>query len=585
MSISDIITLLSGVALFLFGMTLMGDGLKQVAGNRLELILYRLSGTPLRGLLLGTGVTAVIQSSCATSVMVVGFVNSGMMKVKRSFYVILGAILGTSITGWVICLGYIDGGSGLKSLISTATLTGVIAIIGIILRMFTKSKVKKSIGGILMGFAVLMFGMSTMSAAVSGLGENERFTSFLTTLSNPLLGILAGTLFTAVLQSASAAVGIIQALSVTGAMSIGGSLPLLMGVVIGAAAPVLLSAIGANTEGKRAAMIYPVAGILGVAVTAIPFYVLSLFFDFSFLSRTVDPFSTAAVNSILRLMIVLLLCFAEKPVLGIVSLFVKDGGRKKEKGRASLQLEERFLAYPALAIEQCRIAIDEMAALSKESILASILLLQEYSDAGFDAVAGMESDVDAYEDKLGSYLVKLTGLELTQKQSEDVSEYLHTLSDFERISDHALNIAESAKELHGKKIAFSERAKSDLSVMTDAVNEIIQNTVSAFETQDISLAKNTEPLEERIDELCDEIKLRHISRLQHGDCGIVQGFVFNDLLTNFERVADHASNIAVAMIELNDDSFETHEYLNVIKERNSASFREKYEEYAARYQL
>ena len=585
MNIGDIITLLSGTALFLFGMTLMGDGLKQVAGNRLELILYRLSGTPLRGLLLGTGVTGVIQSSCATSVMVVGFVNSGMMQVKRSFYVILGAILGTSVTGWVICLGYINGGSGLKSLISTATLTGVIAIVGIILRMFTKSKVKKSVGGILMGFAVLMFGMSTMSSAVSGLGENERFTSLLTTLSNPVLGILAGTLFTAVLQSASAAVGIIQALSVTGAMSFGGSLPLLMGVTIGAAAPVLLSAIGANTDGKRAAMIYPVAGILGVAVTAIPFYVLDLFFDFSFLSRTVDPFSTAAVNSFLRLAIVLLLCFAEKPILGLVSLIVKDGGRKKEKGRPSLQLEERFIAYPALATEQCRIAIDEMAALARESISKSILLLHEYSSEGFDAVAGLESDVDAYEDKLGSYLVKLTGCELTEKQSEDVSEYLHTLSDFERISDHALNIAESAKELHAKKIGFSGEAKSDLSVMTNAVEEIIQSTVSAFETQDVSLAKNTEPLEERIDELCDEIKLRHIARLQRGECGIEQGFVFNDLLTNFERVADHASNIAVAMIELSGDSFETHEYLNVLKEKNSESFREKYAEYAARYKL
>ncbi len=583
MSIGDIITLLSGTALFLFGMTLMGDGLKQVAGNRLELILYRLSGTPLRGLLLGTGVTGVIQSSCATSVMVVGFVNSGMMKVNRSFYVILGAILGTSVTGWVICLSYIDGGSGLRSLLSTATLTGIIAIVGIILRMFSKKRMKKNIGGILMGFAVLMFGMSTMSSAVSGLGENESFIALLTTLSNPALGILAGTLFTAALQSASAAVGIIQALSVTGAMGVGEALPLLMGVTIGASVPVLLSAIGAGTDGKRAAAIYPVAGTIGVIVTAIPFYILNMIFRFPFLSASVDPFSVAAVNSFLRLAIVLVLFFAEKPILKLVSLIVKKSDKKKEKERVSLRLEERFIAYPALAVEQCRVAINEMASLARESIVKSVELLGNYSTEGFNAVAQAESDVDAYEDKLGSYLVKLTGREMTKKQREDVSEYLHTLSDFERISDHALNIAESAKELNDKKISFSGEAKRDMGVMTSAVNEIVHGAVRAFETQDLSLAKNTEPLEERIDELCDEIKLRHIARLQRGECGIEQGFVFNDLLTNFERVADHSSNISVAMIELNVDSFETHEYLNVMKEKNTEQFREKYEENAQRF--
>ncbi len=575
----------NGDALFLFGMTLMGDGLKQVAGSRLELILYRLSGTPLRGLLLGTGVTGVIQSSCATSVMAVGFVNSGMMKVNRSFYVILGAILGTSVTGWVICLSYIDGGDGLKSLLSTATLTGLIAIVGIILRMFGKKRLKKNIGGILMGFAVLMFGMSTMSAAVSGLGENENFTAFLTSLSNPALGIVAGTVFTAILQSASAAVGIIQALSVTGVMGVGEALPLLMGVMIGASAPVLLSAIGAGTEGKRAAMIYPFSGVLGVAATALPFYLLNEVFHFSFLARTVNPFSVAAVNSFLRLAVVLILCFAEKPILGLASLAVKRNERKKEKENPSLRLEERFIAYPALAVEQCRVAINEMASLSRESIVKSIDLLSDYSEEGFKAVAQAENDVDAYEDKLGSYLVKVTGRELTKRQREDVSEYLHTLSDFERISDHALNIAESAKELNEKKIAFSGEAKSDLRVMTAAVREIVGSTVNSFETRDLSAAKNTEPLEERIDELCDEIKLRHIARLQRGECGIVQGFVFNDLLTNFERVADHSSNIAVAMIELNDDSFETHEYLNTMKEKSTEQFREKYTEYAQRFHL
>lgn len=582
MGISDVVSLLGGVALFLFGMTLMGEGLKKVAGNKLELILYRLSGTFFRGLLLGTGVTAVIQSSCATSVMVVGFVNSGMMQVKRSVSVILGAILGTSITGWVICLSYIEGGGSLKALLSTATLTGVIAVVGIVLRMFTKTQLKRHLGDILMGFAVLMFGMSAMSGAVAGLKEAEWFLKLLTGLSNPLLGILAGAVFTAVLQSASAAVGIVQALSVTGAMQVRQALPLLMGIAIGAAAPVLLAAIGAGANGKRAALVYPVAGLLGVGVTGAVFYGLNAFLRFGFLTAAVDPFSVAAVNTFLRLAMVLALAPFSGVILKIVTALVKEPPAPEKTGPV-LRLEERFLSHPALAIEQCRAAIAEMASLSKKSVSKAVRLLDGFSDEGFAAVKQMESDVDVYEDSLGEYLMSVTGAEMTAQQSAGVAEYLHALTDYERISDHALNLAENAKEISEKKIVFSEAATHELSVLSAAVNEILHVSVRAFNADDAAAAAQVEPLEEVIDDLCDEIKRRHVERLRTGACVYAQGYVYNDILTNFERIADHCSNLALAVIERKENVHDAHGYVNRLKDNEA--FAAAYRACAERYKL
>ncbi len=584
MTVSQVISLLGGVALFLFGMTTMGDGLKRVAGNRLELILYRLSGTPLRGLLLGTGVTAVIQSSCATSVMVVGFVNSGMMKVRQSVSVILGAILGTSVTGWVICLGYIEGAGGLKSLLSTATLTGAVAVVGIVLRMFSKSTTRRHIGDILMGFAVLMFGMSAMSAAVSPLGSAPWFISTLSSLSNPLLGILVGTLFTAVLQSASAAVGIVQALAVTGAMGVAEALPLLMGIAIGASAPVLLSAIGAGADGKRAALVYPVASMLGVGVLAAVFYPLHAAFMFSFMEKTVSPFSVAAVNSVLRVAMTALLMPFGGALGSLVTKLVKEKPQPSQEG-PTLRLEERFLSHPALAVEQVRMAMRDMAVLSRKAVSKAIKLLHAYSEEGFSAVASMENAADVYEDKLGAYLMKLTRVELTKRQNAAVAKDLRTLTDLERISDHALNLAENAKELHEKALAFSPRAAADLDVITAALNEILHITVRAFETEALETTMLVEPLEQRIDDLISEMKRRHVERLQCGECTVEQGFVFNDLLTNFERVSDHCSNIALAIIELHDSTVEAHGYLHALREGDDAAFRAAYADYAARYAL
>ncbi|PWM13500.1 MAG: Na/Pi cotransporter [Clostridia bacterium] len=585
MSIANLISLLSGIALFLFGMALMGDGLKKVAGNKLEVILFRLTGSPLKGFLLGTGVTAVIQSSSATSVMVVGFVNSGMMRVRQAISIVMGAILGTSITGWIICLSDLGGGGGWIDLFSTATLTGIISVVGIVLRMFSKSQTKRHIGDILMGFAVLMFGMSAMSGAVSPLRSDPTFLRILTTFSNPMLGILFGTLFTCVLQSASAAVGILQALASTGVIDFSMALPIIMGIAIGAALPVLLSAIGANVDGKRTAMVYLVVEVVGVIFWAAAFYLVNAFVQFDFMSMTMSSVSIAFVNTLFRFVkVVILLPFIDV-IEKVVDLLVKDKPVQAEATDETIRLEERFIQHPALAIEQSRITINSMAAEAQENLAEAMRLLHHYSDEGYRTVVEMEQVVDRYEDRLGSYLVKLTGQELSSKQNEDASKFLHTISDFERISDHALNIAQTAKEMREKSIVFSDDALRELAVLESALAEIVHITVNAFIRNDLSLASRVEPLEELIDDLCDELKLHHVDRLQKGHCTLLNGFLFNDLLTNYERVADHCSNIAVAMIELESDSFDTHEYLSSIKEMKSDTYERYYEEYSQQYHL
>ena len=585
MGISNIISLLSGIALFLFGMALMGDGLKRVAGNKLELILYRLTGNPIKGFLLGAGVTAVIQSSSATSVMVVGFVNSGMMKVRQAVSIVLGAILGTSITGWIICLSDIGSTGGWMDLFSTATLTGVISVVGITLRMAAKDPAKKHIGDILMGFAVLMFGMSAMSAAVSPLRDDPTFIRILTTFSNPFLGILFGTLFTCVLQSASAAVGILQALASTGIIDFSIALPIIMGIAIGAAMPVLLSSIGASVDGKRTAMVYLVAEVLGVIAFAIVFYALDAVVNFPFAGNIMTSVSIAFVNTVFRFIKVVALLPFTKQIERIVELLMPDKAAQAQPAPESMRLEERFIQHPALAIEQSRLTINAMAEEAKRNFVEAVALLHGWSDERFKLVQDLETSVDRFEDKLGTYLVKVTERELTAKQNEDVSKFLHTISDFERISDHALNIAEGAKELHDKNLAFSDAAAHELEVMEAALTEILSTAIRAFVNNDLQLAARVEPLEELIDNLCDEMKLHHVDRLQKGLCTLVQGFVFNDLLTNYERVADHCSNIAVAMIELESDSFDTHEYLSSIKDMKSDMFERYYEEYSRIYQL
>ena len=584
MDVTNIISLLGGVALFLFGMAIMGDGLKKVAGNKLELVLYKLSSTPLKGVLLGTGVTAVIQSSSATSVMVVGFVNSGMMKVKQAIGIILGAILGTSVTGWVICLSDLSGGEGWIKLLSTATLTGVIAVVGIVLRMAAKKQVTVYVGDILMGFAVLMFGMSAMSGAVAPLKESAAFVSLLTKFSNPILGILVGVIFTSILQSASAAVGILQALAITGAITFDVALPITMGIAIGAAVPVLLSALGANTAGKRTAFVYLLIDVLGVIFWGVVFYSVNAIVHFSFLGTVMNTVSIALMNTLFRLGTVIVLM----PFIGLmerlVCFMIPDRAETPEEQEMD-RLEERFLAHPALSIEQSRLVTNSMAEKARENLFAAMELRHRYSDKAHQLVEDMESMIDRYEDKLGTYLMKITSKQLTTTQSEEVAKFLHTISDFERISDHASNIAEVCREIHEKELVFSDAAAHELAVMEAAVTEIVNIAFSSFIDNDVQAATRVEPLEEIIDGICDEMKSHHVERLQQGVCTLLQGFVFNDLLTNYERVADHCSNIAVAIIEVESESFDTHEYLSSVKEMKNAAFARYYDEYRQKYAL
>lgn len=588
MGVSEILALLGGVALFLFGMTLMGEGLKKVAGNKLELILYKLSGTPLKGIILGTGVTAVIQSSSATSVMVVGFVNSGMMKLRQAISIIMGAIIGTSVTGWIISLSDISGGgSGLLSLLSTETLSALVSIIGIYFRMFRKNRESHSLGDIMLGFAVLMFGMKSMSSAVSSLRSDPVFINMLTNFTNPVLGVLVGLLFTTVIQSASAAVGILQALTSTGAVSFQAAFPIIMGIGIGAAVPVLFSALGAGTAGKRTAVSYLVINTMGAVVLGIIFYAANSFIGFSFMTMTMSSVRIALVNTIYRVVLVMILLPLLSVLEKLVVRLVKEDPSEQEGLEDMMMLEERFIQYPPLAVEQARMVINSMGEKTKMNIDDAIALVRNgYTDAGFRKVEKYEEVIDTYEDRIGTYLMKLTGRDMSHSQSRNVSKYLHTLTDFERISDHALNIAECMKDMKSKSFVLTEQGSRDILVICDAIEKIVSMAVSAFVTSDVLIASEVEPMEEVIDDLIDQTKMRHIARLQRGECQIDRGYIFNDLMTNFERVSDHCSNIAEAMLELQqDDAGNMHEYSKSIKREHSKDFDENFENFSKEFKL
>ncbi|MBR2582632.1 MAG: Na/Pi cotransporter family protein [Oscillospiraceae bacterium] len=585
MDISNIFSLFGGIALFLFGMALMGDGLKKVAGSQMELILYRLSGTPLKGLLLGAGVTAVIQSSSATSVMVVGFVNSGMMKTKQALSVIHGALIGTSITGWIICLSYLGGESGWASLLSTSTIAALFAVVGIVLRMTAKRPVQKHAGDILLGFTVLMYGLQSMSGAVSPLRDSPGFIALLTTFSHPLVGMLLGAAVTAILQSASAAIGILQALSATGAIDFAVAYPIILGIAVGASVPVLLSALGAKVEGRRTAFLYLFVELAAAILFAVLYYTLDAIVGLGWQDRVMDPFSIAAVNTVFRVMTAVFLMPFNRRFIAMVEKLIRVSESERSQNAAFDRLDDRFLTHPRVALEQSRLTVNDMARISAETLHDAMSLVWKFTPEGFDAIERRENLVDEFEDRIGTYLVRLNARELSDQENEDISKFLHTLSDFERISDHAMNVAEVAQKMSENKVRFSDAAAREMRVLSAAVEEIIALSMGAFEQDSIEQAYSVEPLEERIDELCDEMKLRHVERLKTGVCTLNQGFPFNDLITNLERVADHCSNIAIAMIELNRDDYETHGYVINLKELHAHRFDEYYEAYAVKYQL
>lgn len=584
MDIFSVLSLVGGLALFLYGMDLMGDSLKKLAGGKLESTLAKLTSTRIKGFFLGFIVTAIIQSSSATTVMLVGFVNSGIMKLGQTISIILGANIGTTVTAWLLSTADIQGTATIIKLLKPESFTPILALIGFLMMTSAKSDKKKNTGHILMGFAVLMFGMQAMSGAMAGLKDNETFTSMLTVFSNPIMGILFGTVFTAVIQSSSASVGVLQALALTCNIPFSTAIPVILGQNIGTTITPIISAINGNTEAKRVAMSCLYIKAIGVVVIAGGFYALDYFIGFGFMQNRVGALEIAVVHTmfnILSTVILLPFCsFVEK----LAVKTVPEKKRDKELD-AFATLDERFLDIPAFAVEKCKELVCEMAKISTDAYKLSVSLINNYSSEGFDEVSRMETLIDKYEDKTSTYLIKIAESQISSKDSKVVTELLHCIGDIERISDHALNIAEAAKEIYDKKIKFSDKAKEDISIMASAVEEILELSAAALTNEDLESAKRVEPLEQVIDRLKRKIKSGHISRLRQGDCTMELGFVLSDITNNFERISDHCSNIAVCFIEITNDSFEVHEYLNQLKSGDVSEFKAMYESYKQKYAI
>ena len=579
MGIANAITLLGGLGFFLFGMTLLGDGLKRVAGSKLETILGKLTSTTFRGVLLGTLVTAVIQSSSATTVMVVGFVNSGIMQLSNAIGIIMGANIGTTATGWILVLAGVEG----KGAFSSATMFALISFIGIILYFFCKKSSQKNVGMIMLAFSVLMSGMQTMSGAMAPLKEDELFLSFISAVSNPFISLFVGIVVTAIIQSCSASIGILQALSVTGIIGYDVAIPMVIGMCIGACVPVLISAVGANVNGKRAAFVYLYFNLAGALILMVPFYIMHAFLNFGIMSCTATSMGIAIVNTIFKVGATAILAPQARLLEKLADSTIKEKAGEDDDEYEDNLLDERFLDYPALALEQSGKTMDRMAAASFKNLRKSISLLQSFDEEKYDKVMRREDSVDRYEDVLGAYMVRLNAKELSETETQMTSRYLHCLSNVERISDHAVNIAELAKELADKRISFSERAEKDLMVCADAVLEILSLTSRVMEESDIAAAKMVEPLEEVIDILTKELKVRHIQRVQTGHCTLELGFIYNDCINNFERVADHCSNIAVAVLESVNSQLQPHNYLRAIKQADQEEYRDCLAQYVDKY--
>ena len=583
--VSMILSLLCGVALFLYGMPLKGDGLKMVAGNKLEKFLYKMTNTPLKGVALGAGVTCVIQSSSATTVMVIGFVNSMMMKLRQAISIIMGANIGTSITGWILCLSYIEGSGGWASILSTATISAIVAVLGIVLRMFGKRSVHRNVGNIMLGFAILMTGMQTMSGAVEPLRENVFFTRMLTMFSNPLMGILVGIAFTAVLQSASAAVGVIQALSVTGILTFASAFPIVLGIGVGAACPVLISAIGANKNGKRTALIYLLNDLFGMIFWGIAFYSANGILHFGFMDRIMTPVSVAFVNTIFRVATVCVLFPFIPKLERLVCMLVKDTSEEMEDEADLELLEDRLVVYPALAMGQCQRVISGMARKVRKNVNRAMNLLNEYQQERFEKVQRKEDLIDKYETRLGAYLMRLTKKELTTSQSRQMTLYLSTISDFERIGDYAAQIAYMSREMQESRMSFSEAAVDELNVVMEAVREIMNVTARAFMDGDQDEAGKVVPLGVVITNLCDELKHNHVIRLGSGTCGLEQGTLFNDILNCFTRIAAHCASITSAMQKAAEKAGDIHIHDSRVYAGEGMAYYSYFTAYSQKYDL
>ena len=588
MDIFGVLNLIGGLALFLFGMSTMGDGLVQLSGGRLEKILEKLTKKKSMAVLLGLLVTAVIQSSSATTVMVVGFVNSGIMNLTQAVGIIMGANIGTTVTSWLLSLTGIEGSNLFLKLLKPSSFSPVLAAVGVVLTMTAgENDKKKNIGSILVGFAVLMFGMETMSGSVAPLAENPRFTGILTAFSNPILGLLAGMVLTAVIQSSSASVGILQALCVTGVICYGTAIPIIMGQNIGTCVTALLSGMGASKNAKRASLIHLYFNLIGTLLFLVVFYGLNSFLHFPFLENTAGAADIAVIHSLFNIGCTMVLYPFSGVLVKLAELSIPDGEEKSASSRpAALQaLDERFLDRPGFAMNLCKEAVDHMADLARNSFQLAMGLLERYSDTDLNRVIAMEQEADSYEDALGTYLVKLSGRDLSKADSRTLSILLHCINDFERISDHAINVAESARELGQKGLTLSPDSRKELAVYGQAVADILDLTVSVFAADDTERAKGVEPLEEVIDDLSNEMRSRHIERLRRGTCSLEAGLILEDILTGYERVSDHCSNVAVCMIEIHADEYETHEYLNLTTKGSSPWFQKEYAKRKQEYLL
>ena len=578
----SIVQLLGGLALFLFGMDIMGKALERQAGGKLQTILAKMSSNVIKGFLLGLAVTAVIQSSSATTVMVVGFVNSGIMTLRQAVGVIMGSNIGTTVTAWVLSLAGLEGDSFAVQLFKPTTLAPIIGTVGIVLFMFTKNESRKNVGTIMLGFLALMTGMNIMSDSMGFLEGEAWFANLMVSFSNPISGILFGAVLTAVIQSSSASIGILQGLCSTGVVTFGSAIPIILGQNIGTCVTALMGAIGANRNARRTAMLHMLFNVVGVTVFVVVFYGLGLFIDWTFLRHTVSAWNIAVIHTFFNVAATALLLPLNSLLVKLAYLIVPE---VQEPEKTAL-LDERLLATPAVAIQRAHEIACRMAFASQQAVELAIGLTKNYDDGVMEKVKSLEDETDRYQDALGSYLVKLSGTKLSKQGNRVLNTVLYTIADMERIADHAVSIAKAGREMHQKDIHFSVQAQQELAVLEKAVMDTIEHTVAAFAEGDLQKAEKVEPREQVVDVLVKEVKSRHVRRLREGLCSVEYGFVLEDLLISFERSADHCSNIAVEMLQVAEGKLEAHEYLNALKEgklSESAVFAERFAKYKARY--
>lgn len=583
MTVQDLLAMLGGLAVFMFGMHTLSAALEKFAGGKLENWLEKMTSNPIKGVALGAGVTALIQSSAATTVMLVGFVNSGIMKLSQAIGVIMGANIGTTATGWILSLSGLKG-NGILMLVSPDFFTPVLAIIGVVLIMFTKSDRKRTFGTILLGFSLLMFGMNMMSSAAEGLKDNAAFREFMVMFTNPFLGVLVGALLTAILQSSSVSIGILQTLArETGTITYQIALPIILGQNIGSCVTALISSIGANKSAKRVAIVHLYFNVIGTIVFLSLFYLVNALIDLPFMEQQLEATGVAVIHTCFNLLVTLLFLPFTKQLEKLACLTVRD--KPGDEDNEVPLLDKRLLNTPSVAIEQCKNVAFKMAKLTKKTLLMSLGLVTKYDKETAQEVVDNENTIDLYEDNIGSYILKISSKDLSVNDSQIVSNLLHTIGDLERISDHAVNIMEAAEEMHTKKVRFSPAAEEEVGIMIKAVTEILEMSISSFTSFDVALAKEVEPLEDVIDGLRTELKNRHVKRLRDGVCTIELGFILQDLLTNFERVSDHCSNIAVCLIQIKENSMDTHEYMNELKRLDKSEFMDEFNQYKAKYML